>query len=94
MTEEELYNEIPEKMKRIISKVPIVLDWCEFKGEVVVAQLNYERTEKAKKPMFDISYCMTKALNQVVLETVQYDKKKFKPCHLTAHWGAIQLTTT
>lgn len=87
MTGEELYAEIPENMKRMISSLPIILDWCEFKGEVVVAQLNYQRSERAKRPMMDISYCMTKALNQVILQTVQFDKSKFKSCRLTSHWN-------
>lgn len=58
--------------------IPIYPEWIEYKGEVFVSQLNFEATEKAGKPMFDLSYCMTKALNQCILKTVQYDKNKFK----------------
>ncbi len=63
-------------------KLPIVLDWVKYKGETCVAQINYEATEKAGKPMMDISYCMTRAINNTILETVQWDKSKFKPSHL------------
>jgi len=51
-------------------------------GVDCVAQFNWEASRKANKPMMDISYCMTKALNQVILETVQFDKGKFKSSHL------------
>lgn len=58
--------------------IPIYPCWIEYKGETYVSQLNLKRTEEAGKPMFDLSYCMTKALNQVIMKTVQYDKRKFK----------------
>lgn len=58
--------------------IPIYPSWVEFKGETFVAQLNFERTEKSRVPMFDLSYCMTKALNQVIIKTVRYDKSLFK----------------
>lgn len=79
---------------RMTERLPIVLDWCEYKGEVVVAQFNYDRTIRARKPMFDLSYCMTKALNQVILQTVQWDKNKFKPCSLTHSWGNTVIKPT
>jgi hypothetical protein len=72
---------------KMIENLPFILDWVQFKGEDVVAQINVEASLKAKKPMFDISYCMTKALNQVIDYTVQYDKNKFKPSKLgNAKW--------
>ncbi len=63
-------------------RLPICCDWVEFKGDTCVAQVNYEATEQAGKPMMDISYCMTRALNQNIDQTVQWDKNKFKPSHL------------
>lgn len=63
-------------------RLPISCDWVFFDGEDCVAQINYEATVKAKKPMVDISYCMTMALNQCIERTVQWDKKKFKPSRL------------
>lgn len=72
--------------ERSLLRLPIALDWCLFKDEIVVAHINWEATKKAGRPMVDLSYCMTKALNNVVLKTVQWDKNKFKPCNLTTSW--------
>jgi len=58
------------------------LEWVNFKGENVVIQWNLEATKKARKPMVDISHCLTKALNNIVIKTVQWDKSKFKPSNL------------
>ena len=62
---------------KMFSRLPFVFDWVTYKGEIFVAQMNYERSLAARKPMFDLSYCLTKALNQVIIKTVQYDKRKF-----------------
>ncbi len=61
----------------MLERLPITLDWVKYKGESCVAQINWEVTKKAGRPMMDLSYCMTKALNQVILKTVQWDKNKF-----------------
>lgn len=72
---------------KMLMKLPVCIDWVKYKGEDVVIQWNLEATEKARKPMLDVSYCMTKALNQVIDETVQWDKSKFNPSHLgKAKW--------
>lgn len=78
-------TEMPEdfKIEPMFERLPFVMDWCNFKGDVCVAQINYEASIKARKPMMDISYCMTRALNQVILRTVQYDKGKFSKCDLS-----------
>ncbi len=70
-------------LNKMINKLPFVFDWVNYKGEDVVAQINLEATKKAKKPMLDISYCMTKAINQVIIATVQFDKSKFKKSSLS-----------
>jgi len=36
--------------------------------------------------MVDISYYITKALNGIVLKTVQWEKSKFKSSHLGEKW--------
>lgn len=72
-------------MKMLI-RLPFSFDWVEYKGETVFAQINYEATHKAKKPMIDISYCATQACNQNILFTCQYDKNKFKPSRLGMEW--------
>ena len=65
-------------LDKLISKLPIVYDWVNYKGEDVVASINIERTLKAKKAMMNISYCMTKAFNNIHLKTVMFNKKHFK----------------
>lgn len=62
-----------------MDKLPdyVITEWCKYKGTTYVSQFNLEASMKAGKPMLDLSYCMTQALNQNVLLTVQYDAKKF-----------------
>lgn len=66
-----------------LMKLPVVSDWIEYKGEIYYMIINYEETERVGRPMVDLSYCATKALNNIVLKTVQWDKSKFKPSHLS-----------
>ncbi len=71
------------KVSNMLCKLPIAFDWVEYKGETVFAGVNWEATKKAKKPMVDIFYCATEALNNNVLYTTQWDKSKFKPSALS-----------
>lgn len=87
MTEEELVSGLPPKIQRMVDKLPFVFDWVKYKGETMFAGFNYEATEKAGKPMFDLFYCATRALNHVVLDTVQWDKNKFKRSGLSQEWA-------
>ncbi len=66
----------------LIDRLPsyCITEWCKYKGETCVAQFNLDATMKARKPMLDLSYCMTQALNMNILRTVQYDRLKFGPC--------------
>lgn len=86
MTQEELEMPIPENIKRMAYKLPVIFDWVEYKGQTVFVGFNYEASEKAHKPMMDIFYCATRALNHCVLFTTQWDKNKFKPSHLSYEW--------
>lgn len=86
MTEEELISAIPEKIRRMTEKLPVVFDWVEYKGETFFTGFNYEASEKAGKPMMDMFYCATRALNDCVLFTTQWDKGKFKPSKLGREW--------
>jgi hypothetical protein len=72
--------------EKSLMKLPIAFDWAEYKGETVFICVNYDATLKAKKPMVDIFYCATRALNHMVLKTVQWDKKKFKRSKLSISW--------
>jgi len=78
-----------EKAITMLSRLPISLAWVSFKNEDVVAQWNVAATIKAGKPMVDISYCMTQALCQVILKTVQWDKSKFSPSRLDDGWWGV-----
>ena len=73
-----------DKYEKMLIRLPIMADWVEFKGDTVVIMPNYEATKKANKPMVDVSYCMTRALNNSVLYTVQWDKSKFSPSPLAS----------
>lgn len=86
MTQEELENTLPPKINRMVDKLPIIFDWVEFKGETMFTGFNYEASEKAGKPMFDMFYCATRACNHSVLFTTQFDKNKFKPSKLSSEW--------
>lgn len=74
---------LEDRYTEMLVRLPIVSDWCEYKGEIYFTSPNYEATKKAGKPMLDLSYCATRALNNIVLKTVQWDKKKFRPSHLS-----------
>lgn len=87
MTKEELKADLPPNILKMTEKLPFVFDWVEYKGEIVFASFNYEASVKARKPMMDISYCATRALNHMVLFTTQWDKTKFKPSSLGNEWN-------
>lgn len=62
---------------KYIEKCPLVFDWVNYKGEVYYAELNWERSIKAKRAMFDLAYCATVALNGSFLKTVCWHPEKF-----------------
>lgn len=74
---------IPDRIDTMLLRLPVVFDWYNYKGETFFVSANREATIKAGKPMMDLHYCATRALNGLVLKTVQFDKKKFSPCRLT-----------
>ena len=74
--------EIEETPNYILS-CPVIFDWVEYKGKTMFGGINYERSIKAKRPMLDLYYCATRALNNCVIKTVQYDRNKFKRSHLS-----------
>lgn len=43
MTEEELMSTIPENIRRMIDKLPVIFDWVEYKGETVFAGFSLKR---------------------------------------------------
>jgi len=57
---------------------PLVYDWCNYNGKIYFASLNYEESEIANKPIFDLAYCATKAMNGIYIMRRQWNPKKFK----------------
>jgi hypothetical protein len=70
---------LQDKVSQMLLRLPVVFDWYNYKGETYFVSVNREATEKAGKPMMDLHYCATKALNGIVEKTVRFDKKKFSP---------------
>jgi hypothetical protein len=68
---------VPEFLRD--DRIPI-MEWVKYKGEVCVADLDYEKSIKAHRPLINIHYCMTKAHNGTVIKTVN-----FKPEHFQKH---------
>lgn len=92
MTQEEFERELPPEISRMVEKLPFVFDWVDYKGETLFAGFNYAASEKAGKPMFDMFYCATRALNHCVLFTTQFDKNKFKPSKLSYEWPVLSMS--
>lgn len=63
-------------LPKYLTIVPFVQEWIEYKGEVYFASLNIEQSVKSKRLMYDLHYCITKMLNNVVIKTVAYHKDK------------------
>ena len=61
-----------------------VMEWCRYKGEECVACPDFEVSDESGVVM-EIYYCMTKALNGIVLRRVPFNPKHVKPsCILTS----------
>ena len=69
--------DLSNPIDKMLMKLPIFDGWVNFKGKLCYAQVNFDATVKAKKPMMDIFYCATQCLNHAVLFTTQWDKNKF-----------------
>ena len=70
-----------EKAIQLLEKscLKYVWGWAKYKGKAYAVQWNVEATMKAKKPMLDLAYCLTTMENDIILNTVQFDKNKFIP---------------
>lgn len=73
MTDEELLKDVPD----FIKDCPVVYHWVDYRGKRKFAMLNYEESLKYNKPMIDLCYCATLAMNGVVEKTVPYRKENF-----------------
>lgn len=82
---------ISKKVERMFERLPVIFDWAEYQGINIFVGANPEASEKAGKPMMDIFYCATEALNNNVMMTVQFDKGKFSKSRLAnCEWESIK----
>lgn len=58
-----------------LKNCPIVFDWITYNGETYFASLNWEASVRKNKPVFDLAYCATKALNNIFLKQRIFNKK-------------------
>lgn len=65
---------------------PLVYDWCKYDGVVYFADLNYEESEKANKPIFDLAFCATRAMNHIFLKRVEWDSERFSRWENECTW--------
>lgn len=72
---------LAEVLPKWMDGCPLVAGWCRYNGRIFFADLNYEESDKAQKPIFDLAYCATKALNGIYLLRREWDSKKF------CRWG-------
>lgn len=77
-SESHLTREQREKYIKWFEKIGCTFDWAQYKNENVFIDANLAATHRAKKPMFNICYCATEAMNGTILYVAQYDKNKFK----------------
>jgi len=69
-----------------MNNCPLVYGWCRYNGRVFFADLNYEESEKAQKPIFDLAYCATRAMNNIYLLRREWDAKKFCRWRNNSNW--------
>ncbi len=53
----------------------IIYDWCEYNGEVYFGVLNWEESERRQKPIIDLAYCATKAMNFIFIKQRVWSKR-------------------
>jgi hypothetical protein len=66
-----------ESLPKFLEKCELWSDWVEYKGKVYYGQVNYDQSIKSKRVMIDLSYCATKAMNNIIEKTVRFDRGKF-----------------
>lgn len=53
------------------------MKWVRYNGEECVATVNYQKSINCRRPIIDIFYCMTEAMNDRVIKSVNFDPTKF-----------------
>jgi hypothetical protein len=69
-----------------LESCPLVSGWCRYNGRIFYADLNWEESQKAEKPIFDLAYCATKALNNIYLLQREWHPKKFRRWGKHSNW--------
>ena len=73
-----------EKADRIQAQVPFCVDWVEYKGEVVFAAVDYEKSVACGRPIIEVSYCATQWLNRNIMGCHNYSPETFKKCKISS----------
>lgn len=60
-----------------LEECPLVYDWCKFDGQIYFADLNFQESEKIGKPVFDLAFCATRAMNHIYLKREVWDPERF-----------------
>lgn len=63
-----------------LNRCPIgCFDWVIYKRKIYCADLDWEASIKINKPVFNLAFCITKAMNECWLKTgVVYENKNIK----------------
>jgi hypothetical protein len=76
-----------EKALRITAAVPFVCDWVEYKGRIVFAEIDFEKSVAAGRPIIGIGYCATAVIvNRRIDSTHNYSPETFKRCRHSEKW--------
>jgi len=75
--EHRVINEIPGtiQMPAWLGSCNIVSDWCKYNGVIYYGVLNWQESEKRNKPVIDLAYCATRALNEIFLKQRVFSKR-------------------
>ncbi len=74
-----------EKVSKICKVVPFSADWVKYKGDIVFAQIDYEKSARCGRPIIEIGYCATQVIvNHAIDASHNYSPDTFKWCHLSS----------
>ena len=85
--------EIPEvhkkwyaKVEKICKQVPFIADWVAYKGEIVFAELDLEKSLACGRPIIGIGYCATAVIVNQRIDSYHNFSPHFQPCKLSDEW--------
>lgn len=56
----------------------LFMNWVEYKGETYFVMVDVNKSLACHRPIVNLSYCATKAMNGLVLKSVNYKPEDFK----------------